>query len=32
MGLKDAYYGLEERYYKFLDWLDGKGIPNLQSC
>lgn len=27
MGLKDLYYALEDKYYKFLDWLDGKGIP-----
>lgn len=27
MGLKDLYFALEEKYYKFLDWLDGKGIP-----
>ncbi|MDD4983670.1 MAG: carboxypeptidase-like regulatory domain-containing protein [Candidatus ainarchaeum sp.] len=27
MGLKDFYFGLEEKYYNFLDWLDSKGIP-----
>ena len=26
-SVRSAYFGLEDKYYNFLDWLDGKGIP-----
>ncbi len=27
MGLKEAYFAVEDKYYAFLDWLDRHGIP-----
>ncbi len=26
-SVKDFYFKLEDKYYNFLDWLDGKGLP-----
>ncbi len=27
MGLKEAYFAVEDRYYEFCDWLEAKGVP-----
>ncbi|MEK6902156.1 MAG: prealbumin-like fold domain-containing protein, partial [archaeon] len=27
MGLKEVYFGMEDKYYAFLDWVDQHGIP-----